>query len=43
MFSIVHRIKDRETVELLVESLESHRRLRAAGGENGLRTARSQD
>jgi hypothetical protein len=27
MFSFVHRIKDRETAELLVDCLESYRRL----------------
>ena len=37
MFSFVHRIKDRETAELLVDSLESYRRLFECNGADSLR------
>jgi hypothetical protein len=37
MFSFVHRIKDRETAELLVDSLESYRRLFGCNGADSLR------
>ena len=37
MFSFVHRIKDRETAELLVDSLESYRRLYEHNGADALR------
>jgi hypothetical protein len=37
MFSFVHRIKDRETAELLVDSLESYRRLYEYNGADSLR------
>jgi hypothetical protein len=38
MFSFVYRIKDRETAVLLVDSLESYRRLYAYKGADSLRT-----
>ena len=38
MFSFVHRIKDRETAELLVDSLESYRRMYEHYGADSLRT-----
>jgi hypothetical protein len=38
MFSILHRIKDRETAEFLVDSLESYRRLYEYNGADSLRT-----
>jgi hypothetical protein len=38
MFSFVHRIKDRETAELLVDSLESYRRLYEYKGPHSLKT-----
>jgi hypothetical protein len=37
MFSFVHRIKDRETAELLVDSLESYRRTYECNGAESLR------
>jgi len=37
MFSFVHRIKDREIAELLVDSLESYRRLYECNGADSLR------
>ena len=37
MFSFVHRIKDRETAELLVDSLESYRRMYEHCGPDSLR------
>jgi hypothetical protein len=37
MFSFVNRIKDRETAELLVDSLESYRRLYEYNGADSLR------
>ena len=37
MFGFVHRIKDRETAELLVDSLESYRRLYEYNGAHSLR------
>jgi hypothetical protein len=38
MFSFLHRIKDRETAELLVDSLTSYRRLYECEGADSLRT-----
>jgi hypothetical protein len=38
MFSFLHRIKDRETAELLVDSLASYRRLYEYEGADSLRT-----
>jgi hypothetical protein len=38
MFSFVHRIKDREIADLLVDSLESYRRLYEYEGADSLRT-----
>jgi hypothetical protein len=38
MFSFLHRIKDRETAELLVDSLASYRRLYECEGADSLRT-----
>ena len=38
MFSFLHRIKDRETAELLVDSLVSYRRLYEYEGADSLRT-----
>ena len=38
MFSFLHRIKGRETAELLVDSLASYRRLYEYEGADSLRT-----